>query len=117
MHDFCLTIPYGIIIMGGGVIGYLAAGSKASLIAAGSSGGLLTVLGYGGYLEYKRRGTVSKLWTIASLVVSNAIWIMMVKRISKTGNMMPSAPVGALGLGMTLFYVYQMINPPTKKKD
>lgn len=33
MHDFCLTIPYGMVVMAGGVIGFLAAGSRASLVA------------------------------------------------------------------------------------
>ncbi|CAM9254882.1 unnamed protein product, partial [Laminaria digitata] len=33
MHDFCLTIPYGMIVMCGGIIGFLVAGSKASLMA------------------------------------------------------------------------------------
>lgn len=33
---------------------------------------------------------------------------MMGKRIRKTGKMMPAAPVGALALGMALFYVFQM---------
>ncbi|KAJ6332777.1 hypothetical protein OIU77_008766 [Salix suchowensis] len=31
MHDFCFTIPYGLVIMIGGVIGYLKKGSVASL--------------------------------------------------------------------------------------
>lgn len=33
MHDFCLTIPYGMVVMCGGIIGFLVAGSKASLMA------------------------------------------------------------------------------------
>lgn len=33
MHDFCLTIPYGMLVMCGGAFGFLVAGSKASLIA------------------------------------------------------------------------------------
>lgn len=37
MHDFCLTIPYGVIVMFGGIIGFLAAGSKASLMAGVST--------------------------------------------------------------------------------
>lgn len=41
-------------------------------------------------------------------VVSNVIWVMMGKRIRKTGKMMPSAPVGALALGMAFFYIFQM---------
>ncbi|CAB1119966.1 unnamed protein product [Ectocarpus sp. CCAP 1310/34] len=108
MHDFCLTIPYGMIVMFGGIIGFLAAGSRASLMAGGGSGALLMLLGYGGYMEYKAKGTVSQLWTIASLVISNVIWVMMAKRFRKTGKIMPSAPLGILALLMAFFYAYQM---------
>ncbi|CAN0216181.1 unnamed protein product [Scytosiphon promiscuus] len=114
MHDFCLTIPYGMVVMAGGVIGFLAAGSRASLVAGGGSGSLLMLLGYGGYMEYKKSGTVSKLWTVASLVLSNVIWVMMGKRIRKTGKLMPSAPIGALALGMAFFYVFQMTKTQSK---
>ncbi|CAM9792159.1 unnamed protein product [Hapterophycus canaliculatus] len=72
------------------------------------------LLGYGGYMEYKKRGTVSKLWTIASLVLSNVIWVMMGKRMKKTGKMIPSAPIGALALGMAFFYVFQMTKTHSK---
>ncbi|CAN0471922.1 unnamed protein product [Hapterophycus canaliculatus] len=37
MHDFCLTIPYGMVVMIGGIIGFLAAGSRASLMAGVSN--------------------------------------------------------------------------------
>lgn len=42
------------------------------------------------------------------LVVSNVIWVIMAKRGRKTGKMMPALPVGALALGMSFFYMYQM---------
>lgn len=43
---------------------------------------------------------------------------MMVKRIRKTGNMMPSAPVAILGMGMTMFYLYRLKKDrAVKKKD
>ena len=47
-------------------------------------------------------------------VVSNVIWVMMGKRMQKTGKMMPSGPVGALALGMAFFYVYQVSKGPVK---
>lgn len=49
-----------------------------------------------------------------SSVVSNVIWVMMGKRIGKTGKLMPSAPVAALALGMTFFYIYQLAKATAK---
>lgn len=50
MHDFCFTIPYGLILVAGGVIGYLKKGSAASL-AGGVGSGLILILA--GYLSLK----------------------------------------------------------------
>ncbi|KAA3452957.1 protein FATTY ACID EXPORT 6-like [Gossypium australe] len=50
MHDFCFTIPYGLILVAGGVIGYSRKGSTASL-AGGAGTGLVLILA--GYLSLK----------------------------------------------------------------
>lgn len=50
MHDFCLTIPYGLVLVVGGVIGYVKKGSVASL-GGGVGTGLLLILA--GYLSLK----------------------------------------------------------------
>lgn len=50
MHDFCLTIPYGLLVLAGGVMGYLKKGSTSSL-AGGAGSGLLLLIG--GYLSLK----------------------------------------------------------------
>lgn len=43
MHDFCFTIPYGMLLMVGGSMGYFKKGSIASL-AGGAGTGLLVLL-------------------------------------------------------------------------
>lgn len=50
MHDFCFTIPYGLILIGGGIVGFAKKGSTASL-AGGVGTGLLLLLA--GYLSLK----------------------------------------------------------------
>ena len=50
MHDFCFTIPYGLALVIGGVIGYLKKGSVASL---GGGAGIGLVLIIAGYLSLK----------------------------------------------------------------
>lgn len=48
MHDFCFTIPYGLILVCGGIFGYVRKGSSTSL-AGGLGAGLLVILA--GYLS------------------------------------------------------------------
>lgn len=50
MHDFCFTIPYGMLLIVGGFIGYLKKGSIASL-AGGAGTGLVVVLA--GFISLK----------------------------------------------------------------
>lgn len=50
MHDFCFTIPYGLILIVGGTVGYAKKRSIASL-GGGVGTGLLLVLA--GYLSLK----------------------------------------------------------------
>ena len=50
MHDFCFTIPYGMLLIGGGFIGYMKKGSITSF-AGGAVAGLLLILA--GYLSLK----------------------------------------------------------------
>lgn len=45
MHDFCLTLPWGLFVALGGVAGFAIAGSTKSLIFGGGFGALLMVLG------------------------------------------------------------------------
>lgn len=46
MHDFCFTIPYGLILGVGGLIGYLRKGSTSSLAGGLGIGFLLILAGY-----------------------------------------------------------------------
>ena len=46
MHDFCFTIPYGLLLVGGGLFGYIRKGSTASLGGGVGSGLVLIFAGY-----------------------------------------------------------------------
>jgi uncharacterized membrane protein (UPF0136 family) len=45
MEDFYVTIPYGLLVLGGGIAGYLKRGSTASLAAGAGFGGALLLAG------------------------------------------------------------------------
>ena len=55
MHDFCFTIPYGLVLIGGGVLGYLKKGSTASLAGGVGTGLLLILAGYLSLEAFKKR--------------------------------------------------------------
>ena len=46
MHDFCFTIPYGLLLVVGGLIGFAKKGSLASLGGGAGAGLLLILAGY-----------------------------------------------------------------------
>ena len=55
MHDFCFTIPYGLILVAGGVIGYLKKGSTASLAGGVGTGLVLIIAGYLSVKAFEKR--------------------------------------------------------------
>ena len=70
MHSFCLSYPYGFVVLLGGLIGFATKGSKASLLAGitssffvlkkhfhsffsgGGSGALLLAIAYSAHQKY-----------------------------------------------------------------
>lgn len=63
------AIAYGVLVLAGGVVGYIQAKSKPSLISGSISGALLII---GGLMEWNAIPiglTVAKVVTIALLVV------------------------------------------------
>ena len=46
MHDFCFTIPYGMVVLAGGLVGFAKKGSTASLAGGVGSGLLLLLAGF-----------------------------------------------------------------------
>ena len=56
MHDFCLTLPWGLFVALGGVAGFAIAGSTKSLIFGGGFGALLMALGGLSLKKWKARG-------------------------------------------------------------
>jgi uncharacterized membrane protein (UPF0136 family) len=53
MEDFYLTIPYGLIILAGGIAGYVKRRSTASLAAGVGFGALLLAAGFSSLRAYQ----------------------------------------------------------------
>ena len=119
MHDFCLTLPYGLLVALGGVMGFLLKGSIPSLAAGGGSGLALMLLGVGS-LKTWQKGTkgASAPFTLASARVAGMLTFVMGKRFLASGAIFPAGVIATLSGVMLLFYVYNLLaggNPLPKK--
>ncbi|TYZ66090.1 hypothetical protein PybrP1_003799 [[Pythium] brassicae (nom. inval.)] len=112
MYDFCLTIPYGMLLGIGGIIGYVNSGSATSALAGGASGLFLTFVGYCSYNEYTQSPVTSKLWPALSLGVSGALTGVMGVRYQKTGAFFPAGFIAATSAAMSLFYIAKLVASP-----
>ena len=64
MDDFYVTIPYGLVVLGGGVAGYVKRGSGASLAAGAGFGGVLLLAGALSVWAFARGRSVSLFATV-----------------------------------------------------
>ncbi len=85
------TLLYGLLSIGGGVMGYRKAGSKVSLIS-GLVSGLLLLLGAGLMFQGNLIGI-----QLAQVIVSLLIVVFLV-RLIKTRKLMPAAVMVAAGI-------------------
>ncbi|XP_077221093.1 protein FATTY ACID EXPORT 6-like isoform X2 [Tasmannia lanceolata] len=95
MHDFCFTIPYGLLVLGGGIFGYVKRGSTASLAGGVGSGVVLLIAGF------------LSLKAFEKLVASILTWVMG-QRYIQTSKIMPAGIVAVLSGLMTAFYLYKI---------
>ncbi|KAM7492697.1 hypothetical protein LguiA_035618 [Lonicera macranthoides] len=107
MHDFCFTIPYGLVMICGGIIGYAKKGSTASL-AGGLGTGLLLILA--GYLSlnafHKRKNSYLAL-ILETACAATLTWVMG-QRYAQTSKIMPAGVIAGISVLMTLFYIYKI---------
>ncbi|OMO80615.1 hypothetical protein CCACVL1_12843 [Corchorus capsularis] len=107
MHDFCFTIPYGLILVAGGVIGYLKKGSTASLGGGVGTGLVLILAGYLSLKAFEKRKN-SYLALVLETVTAAALTWVMGQRYYQTSKIMPAGIVAGLSALMTGFYLYKI---------
>lgn len=96
------AIAYGILAIIGGIIGYIQATSKASLIS-GSTSGLLLI--FGGVMQLQ-----GQAWgLILATVVAAVLVIVFTVRLAKTRNFMPAGLMVVLGVITLVVIVNQLL--------
>ncbi|KAL3508500.1 hypothetical protein ACH5RR_027901 [Cinchona calisaya] len=108
MHDFCFTIPYGLILVAGGIIGYARKGSTASLGGGVGTGLVLILAGYLSLQAFHKRKN-SYLALILETACAGILTWVMVNRYLQTSKIMPAGIVAGISVLMTAFYLYKIV--------
>ncbi|KDP39107.1 hypothetical protein JCGZ_00864 [Jatropha curcas] len=95
MHDFCFTIPYGLILVAGGVIGYLKKGSMASLAGGVGTGLLLILAGYLSLKAFEKRKN-SYFALAIETVCAAVLTFVMGQRYMQTSKIMPAGIIAVI---------------------
>ncbi len=109
MFDFCFTFPYATVLAFGGVLGLLTKGSFPSLLGGCGSAAILFLAANSSLKAYQRRA-VCRSATAVSLCVALVLTTAMGLRWHRTGKIMPAGLVALLSGGMSVFYVWNMLN-------
>ncbi|KAL8505587.1 hypothetical protein ACS0TY_016723 [Phlomoides rotata] len=107
MHDFCFTIPYGLLLLCGGVIGYAKKGSTASLGGGAGAGFLLIFAGYLSLQAFHKHKN-SYFALILETVIAAALSFIMGQRYMQTGKIMPAGIVAGISIVMAAFYLFKI---------
>ncbi|ONI13227.1 hypothetical protein PRUPE_4G211200 [Prunus persica] len=107
MHDFCFTIPYGLLLIGGGLFGYFRKGSTASLAGGVGIGLLLTLAGYFSLKAFERKKNSYPALILETVCAAILTWVMG-QRYMQTSKFMPAGVVAGISALMTGFYLYKI---------
>uniref|UniRef100_A0A7C9CI54 Uncharacterized protein n=1 Tax=Opuntia streptacantha TaxID=393608 RepID=A0A7C9CI54_OPUST len=107
MHDFCFTIPYGLILLVGGLIGYVKKRSLASLAGGAGAGLLLILAGYLSLKAFEKRKN-SYFALIVETVIAAGLTYVMGRRYMETSKIMPAGVIAGISALMTAFYAYKV---------
>ncbi|KAL3692791.1 hypothetical protein R1sor_006442 [Riccia sorocarpa] len=118
IHDFCLGIPYGGLLVGGGLFWFILTGSTAAIRFGVILGGALLFLSITS-LKIWKQGRSSLPYIQGQAALTAIIFIRDSRRYLGGGGFFPTA-VSALASGaMLAFYAYVYLsggNPPKKEK-
>lgn len=117
LHDFCMCIPYGLIVAAGGLLSAVWTGLPGLYIAAA---GIAEVLLSAKSLKAWKKGQSSGVFTIFQAAIASGVaytaWNAFRQGISKwaTGSLL------GLSASAALFFVYNVAaggNPPREEKE
>ena len=99
-HAGIVYIVYGLIVLGGGIYGYVKAKSSPSLVA-GVVSALITFAAAALF-----RGHHPRIGIVLGGLVGLALSIVFYRRYQETKNAMPAIPIGILSLLVILYSIW-----------
>ncbi|XP_012470573.1 protein FATTY ACID EXPORT 1, chloroplastic [Gossypium raimondii] len=113
IHDFCFGIPYGGLVLSGGLIGFIFSRNTTTLLFGGALLALSTFS-----LKIWRQGKSSLPFILGQAALAAVLFWMNFQTYSSTKKLFPNAFYAAISAAMFFFYSYVVIsggNPPPKK--
>ncbi|XVE95878.1 hypothetical protein REPUB_Repub02eG0172500 [Reevesia pubescens] len=113
IHDFCFGIPYGGIVLSGGLVGFVFSRNPTTLLF----GGVLLALSTFS-LKIWRQGKSSLPFILGQAALAAVLFWKNFQTYSLTKKLFPNAFYAAISAAMLFFYSYVVIsggNPPPKK--
>ncbi|KAG2498552.1 hypothetical protein HYH03_003303 [Edaphochlamys debaryana] len=107
MYDFCFSPFYALFLGIGGLYGFFAHGSKASLGGGLGSATALTLLCYLSFKHYMRTKRVCVPTVLLELVVAGGLAYMMYRRYERTGAM-PALVTASISACFAVFYLWNI---------
>ncbi|KAK4580764.1 hypothetical protein RGQ29_024419 [Quercus rubra] len=117
IHDFCFGIPYGGLVLSGGLLGFVFSRNLATLSTGVLFGGALLALSTFS-LKIWRQGKSSLPFILGQAALSAALLWKNFQSYSLTKKVFPTGFYAAISAAMLCFYSYVLIsggNPPPKK--
>ncbi|KAH0918868.1 protein FATTY ACID EXPORT 1, chloroplastic isoform X2 [Brassica rapa] len=117
IHDFCFGIPYGGLVMSGGLLGFVVSRNLTSLSTGVLYGGGLLALSTLS-LKIWRQGKSSFPYILGQAVLSAVVFWKNFTAYSMTKKLFPAGIFAVVSAAMLCFYSYVVLsggNPPPKK--
>ncbi|CAF2059164.1 hypothetical protein HID58_071361 [Brassica napus] len=117
IHDFCFGIPYGGLVMSGGLLGFAFSRNLTSLSNGVLYGGGLLALSTLS-LKIWRQGKSSFPYILGQAVLSAVVFWKNFTAYSMTKKLFPAGIFAVVSAAMLCFYSYVVLsggNPPPKK--
>ncbi|CAN8254378.1 unnamed protein product [Cochlearia groenlandica] len=117
IHDFCFGIPYGGLVMSGGLVGFAFSRNLTSLSTGALYGGGLLALSTLS-LKIWKQGKSSFPYILGQAVLSAFVFWKNFTTYSTTKKLFPAGLFAIISAAMLCFYSYVVLsggNPPPKK--